>query len=458
MKYTPTEQQQTILDTVATNIEGRVVTIRARSGCTKTSTSRLIVNTLKPKKTLYFAFNKAIVEEGKEVFPPSVECKTLHALAYKYIQPGKVESFTYLCIKEKLSYPHKLEILNVVDEFFRSASVDMYEYFEEYLTSEQAEIAAKYVEKMLDDEMPKPFNLLLKELHIHLYTGEIVIDGYDLVLLDEAADTTAVAVEIFKLIKSPKKVMLGDPLQSIYGFMNLVDGFVLVDNPIELSLTKSFRCSTDIADRTRTFVKKNLLKSFEFEGFDRPSEDNSIMYISATNSQLVRKMKDLMQEGINFKLLRDVKDIFAPTLALATASMGKEVYHKKYKFLEKEYRNYTMSRYKNFFSYIKKEVQDEEIHSAIDTISSFNESNINIFSVLKEVKAMKPNPNVTLCTGFTAKGLEVDRVCILDDLNTKVNKIVMSGGPKDDNDYTVLKLAYVALTRARFFISNCKFA
>jgi len=458
-KFKPTEQQQKVLDVMSGDIEGKVAAVIARAGCTKTSTSKLVVHTLKPKKALYFAFNKAIVEEGKESFSSNVECKTLHALAYKYIRPGSVEDFTYSCIKERLSYPDKLIILNVVDEFFRSGSTDMYDYFEEMMDDREdlARLAGKYVEFMLEDKMPKPFNLLLKQLPLMLDQEMISID-YDLAILDEAGDTTAVAVEIFKLINAPKKMMLGDDLQTIYGFMNLVDGFKLIDDPIHLELTKSFRCCTDIAERTEAYVQENLDKSFVFEGFDREPSDDTTMYISATNSQLVLQMRELLNEGKTFKLLREPKEIFGPLLALITARAGKKVYHKRYRFLEDEYKNYAMSGFKNFFSYLLKEVQDEETHTAIEILNTFANKNINVFELKEQVEAINGSDDIILCTGYTSKGLESDRVVILNDLNRKIAKIMEKGGPEDDNDYTTLKLGYVAMTRARFHLDNCKYA
>ena len=457
MKYTPTKEQAAILSAVQQDLSNSVLSIMARAGCTKTSTSRMIINVLKYKKVLYFAFNKAIVEEGASVFTSNVECKTLHALAYKYIRPGKVEDFTYLCIKEDLGYPVKLAIINAVDAFFRSSSTNMYKYLEDALEDEGlAQIGANYIELMLEEKIPMTFNFLLKYLHLQLVEGIINIE-YDLVILDEAGDTTAVAIEIFKLISSPKKAMLGDDAQTIYGFMNLVNGFNLVNNPIQLELTKSFRCSTSIANRIEKFCKKNLDKNFIFKGHDRKPSDESKMYISATNGALVRRMHKLHQEGIPYKLLRSTKDIFACPLALVTAVSGKDVYHKRYKFLNVEYKNYTMSPYKSFFSYLMKEVDDEEIHTSIEALSSFANQNINIFDVYKEANNRIPGTDTIVCTAFTAKGLESDRVYIEEDLNRKILEIINSGGPQDDNDLTYVKLGYVAASRSRFYLDNCKY-
>ena len=456
MRFTPTEQQQKILDTVSKDIGGKVMSVTARAGCTKTSSARLMVETVKPKRALYFAFNKAIVEEGTQTFTDNVECKTLHALAYRYIKPDKIEDFTYTCIKENIGYRNKLNIINAVDSFFRSSSLDMYEYLGHLLEPEFASLAVKYIEEMVEGKRPKTFNMLLKYFHLLMAQDSITVE-YDMVIMDEAGDTTEVAVEIFKLIKSPKKAILGDDLQTIYGFMNLVDGFKLVDDPIKLQLTKSFRCCTAIAERVEKYVQSNLCDSFEFKGFDREPKLETTAYISITNSQLVLQMQKLLAEGKRFKLLRRVKDIFAPILALATASAGREVYHKKYKFLEKERKNYAMSSYKSFFAYLKAEVDDEEIHIAIDTLASLNKQKVNIFGLLKEVEAMKPDPSITVCTGYTAKGLEFDRVVILNDLNLKVNKIRLKGGAEDDKEREVLKVGYVAATRARFYLDNCNF-
>jgi hypothetical protein len=64
---------------------------------------------------------------------------------------------------------------------------------------------------------------------------------YDLVILDEINDTTAVALEIFRLIPAAKKIGLGETNQAIYQFLNLVNGFEeMADEPV-LYLTHSWR-------------------------------------------------------------------------------------------------------------------------------------------------------------------------------------------------------------------------
>jgi Cdc6-like AAA superfamily ATPase len=103
---------ETIIDTMVSLPLETILLVDSAAGTGKTSTALAVVDALKPKKALYTAFNKAIIVEGSEKFTKNVECKTLHALALSYVRPKmKIEKFTYLCIKENLSYPDKKAVI-----------------------------------------------------------------------------------------------------------------------------------------------------------------------------------------------------------------------------------------------------------------------------------------------------------------------------------------------------------
>ena len=452
-----TLQQKAIIKGVQDS-DGDIVLVKARAGTGKTSTSLAVVDALKPKKALYTAFNRAIVEEGKEKFTSNVECRTLHSLALSYVRPkNKIEDFTYLCIKEKLGYPSKLKIINAVDEFYRSDSTDMDDFLEDLLEEypKLIPLAVKYINQMVNDEIPPTFNFLLKYFHLLMHEEQIQVK-YDLVILDEIQDSTGVALAIFKLIESPRKLGLGDPDQSIYEFMKLVNGFDILTDAKVFELTKSFRCSETIAKAVEKFGQKYLSNSFDFKGIDVPKEDGLTAYITATNAQIVYRLNELHSEGQGYTLTRPIKDIFACPLALSNAAAGREVYHKRYKFLEKEYRQYTTSGMKSFFSYLKANVADEEIHNSIDLLMRFKKTKINIFEVLKDAKATKSDKAITVGTGFSLKGLEFSTVYIEDDLNRAIENILEHGGPTSDKEHTIFKVYYVAVTRSRKYLRNAK--
>ena len=459
-----TEQQQAVLDIVTSKKE-EIVLVDAKAGTGKTATAKTIVSTIKPKRGLYTAFNKAIVTEGVETFDKTnMECKTLHALALFYVQPKLgIEPFTYLCIKESLSYPQKAKIIKAIDEFYRSSSVDAAEFLMEILDGDEglAETAYKYVEAMFEDTMPVTFNYLLKHFHLLLHEGQIPTQ-YDLVILDEIQDSTAVALEIFKLLEAPYKVGLGDQFQSIYGFMNLVNGFEILANVATiLPLSKTFRCSTLIASNVELYCQKHLSDDFTFEGIDNPVHDGKTGYITATNAMIIHRIIELHKEGRGYVLTRPLKEIFACPLALVTAAAGKKVMHKQYKFLDREFVNYKRKPKGTFYEYLNKETKDEEIKSSVGLLMHLNDLNINIFDVLSKAKIAKKDKNTMVGTFYSLKGLGFETVYIEDDINKAVKTAIEAkldpAVEMTDAHLTNIKGGYVAATRARVNLLNAKF-
>ena len=273
VRYTP--EQADVLDHMVEN-DG-IMLVEAGAGTGKSFMSRQIVQELPISSGIYTAFNKAIVEEGINRFLGTpIECKTLHALAYRYVKPKmKIESFSYKCITEKVTYTEKRKIIDVLDTFFVSASTDMYEYFEIYFKSHPRKeymtgLATKYITAMVDGDMSPTFNFLLKSLHLMMVEGTVEIN-VDIVILDEINDVTAVSLEIFKLINAPKKLGLGETNQAIYEFLNLVNGFnLLKDEATTLKFTQSYRCSIDVAERIENKMRKVMDKNFRFKGTEKP--------------------------------------------------------------------------------------------------------------------------------------------------------------------------------------------
>ncbi|NWR01566.1 FBH1 helicase, partial [Paradoxornis webbianus] len=61
---------------------GQTVKIMALAGTGKTSTLVRYAEKFPELRFLYLAFNKAVVERGRRVFPRNVTCRTFHSLAY----------------------------------------------------------------------------------------------------------------------------------------------------------------------------------------------------------------------------------------------------------------------------------------------------------------------------------------------------------------------------------------
>lgn len=467
-----TVEQSNIIDAVMSSTsDNQIIAVNAVAGSGKTSTARAIVNAYKPKNGFYTAFNRAIVADSASKFGNLLEAKTIHALAYKYIRPKKqIEDFTYDTIKENISYEEKADIRDILDDFYRSSEINVEDYVKSCTDNTVIqELVVYYANQMLEEKISPTFNYMLKCLHIMMEHKEIEID-YDIVILDECQDTTAVTLEIFKLINAQKKIMLGDSYQNIYSFMDTVNGFEeLKSDIIPLKLTKSFRCNDQIANIVEEFGTKYLEEGFLFKGNTDIVPNDSIYeiaYISRTNAMLIKRMYDLLYAGRAFSLTRPVNEIFALPIALLNAANGMPVYDKKYKYLEKEYKKFQQERnkYTNFYEYIILTTQDTLIENTVKILTGFAAKRINLYQIKKDVSNMKPNKNIILTTAHAFKGLEMDNVYIEEDLNNSVNSTILLmkematmgnvtsteiRGALTKEDKEDLNTYYVALSRAK---------
>ena len=455
-----TMEQADALDWIEAN-DG-ILLLEAGAGAGKTFLAKEVVELLQPKSGIYTAFNKAIVEEGVERFHnTNIECKTLHALAYRYVQPkGGIAELTYKCITEDISYPDKRRIIEATNAFYVSAHIDMYEFFEVVFDdSEQKEmfieLSAKYVNSMVDGAIKPSFNFLLKYLHLMLHEGTVSID-VDLVIFDEINDATAVTLEIFRLINAPKKVGLGETNQAIYQFLNLVNGFeVLADYATTMRLTQSFRCSTAIAKRIENCMKKNLREDFKFIGTDEPLRNDKTLYCTGTNAAIVEKIASRLCNNQSFKLLRKPVDIFAPLLAVSSAASGKKPYQRKYEYLFDIYKDFkAQSKHKTYTAYLLSVIDDNEIESAVGILSKFRKENINVFDIYKRCKDIKEDESYTIATVYTSKGMEYETVYIAEDLNSQFKDACKKQYPTSGDELTAMRCYYVACSRAGVNLLN----
>src|SRR5690554_2091545 len=80
--FQATGEQAAIIDAA---LRGESFKVSAFAGASKTTTLKGIADHLTFKRILYLAFNKAIADEARQLFPNWVECRTAHSLAYRYI-------------------------------------------------------------------------------------------------------------------------------------------------------------------------------------------------------------------------------------------------------------------------------------------------------------------------------------------------------------------------------------
>lgn len=472
-----TEEQQYVVDTVLSN-DNRIIAVNSIAGSGKTSTGEAVIKAFKPKHGFYTAFNKAIINDSAKKFGSLLECRTIHSLAYNIIKPStNIENLHYLTIKEPISYEDKSLVIDTIDNFYRSASTNIEVYASTHLNNKDLQyLVVQYANMMLEGKIPPTFNFLLKILHLMLLDKKIELE-YDLLILDECQDTTAVTLEIFKLINAKRKIMFGDKFQNIYSFMNTVNAFEELENTNELKLTKSFRCTPNIANSVQIYGTQFLDSNFTYEGNEKLiSNKDNIAYISRTNASLIKRMMKLLDEGKGFVLTRDLNDIFAFAIALQNASEGKPVFDKRYKYLQVEYGKYLdlKSKYRDYFDYVKRVLPEERgLSSTCDILFTLRNKKTNIYELKEKIENIKRDSDIIVTTAHTFKGLEADSVYIEDDLNSDIknahddiinHKLIYEGNIENVRKYLSkdtkekLNLYYVALTRAKTKLYNVKYS
>lgn len=460
-----TDEQTLIVDTVRSSNDNRIIAVNSIAGSGKTSTGDAIIRAIKPKNGFYTAFNKAIVTDSAARFGDLIKCKTVHALAWQYIRPSRIEEFTVNSIKEKVSYEDKTTIINILDGFYRSSFTNIEEYVCMATKDENIQdLVISYAMLMLEGKIPVTFNYLLKCLHLLLLNKELEIN-YDLFILDEAQDTTAVTLEIFKLINSDKKIIFGDKFQNIYTFMDTVNAFEELDNLNVLRLTKSFRCNPIVAATVEHFGRQYLDDDFQFKGNPEIviGPKASLAYLSRTNASVIERMYTLMTLGMRFHSIRNIDELFALPLVIDTLMQYKTITDVRYKFLEREFYKYLSSNcYGNFTEYLQLNVNSPAIISACNTVNKFRKLKVDMRYLKERIKACNTNKQLIVTTAHAYKGLEADTVIIENDLNSSVNSAILAHNEAKENLAVDLprevkedlNTYYVALSRAKSVLKN----
>lgn len=492
-----TEEQQSIIDLVLSpESDSKIVAVNAVAGSGKSSTAKGIIDAFRPNKGFYTAFNKSVVDEAKTKLKEyNIDVRTMHSFAYQYAGYSNIKELSYNSIPNDIDYSIKTTVIEALDTFFRSKYVSLKQfildkYNDEYLYG----ITKLILEKMINKEIPATFNFLLKVVHFKLINEEIN-PIFDLMILDECQDTVEVVLEIFKLLKCKKKVILGDTHQNIYNFMGTVNAFTELDkNDILIkNLTQSFRCNIDIASQVDTFGKTYFNQNFIYKGTELPeyieSDNDVTVHLVRHNMALISILSNVIGRNISFKLMREPKEIFAYALSLLSASLGKEVYFHKYKHLESFYKQFEFEestsgvvstiipkqyRYFNYLLHITD--NDEQLEFGINMLKNFSRNRVNLFELYKDVEENNdPEAKYIISTVHTFKGLEAEKVIIdgsliksvekaqekLNNLELSVKNGELSAFDKEQfiknnaEDYIEpYNLYYVALSRAKYIIEG----
>ena len=445
--------------------------LSAVAGSGKTHTLRAIAEAINPSNGLYLAYNKAIAQESKGKFPNSISCMTTHSLAYQNtVKPFKltIGFFNYRDVKERIPFEEKLLLINTLDAFCVSEYLKVDDYCKANEISESiAKLVGSYMNKMKFGEMPSTHGFYLKYYHLLLASEAIIHDEFGLIMLDESGDINPVTLEIFKLLPSKKKIMVGDQAQAIYSFNGTINGFEAMKGiGTQLNLSKSFRVHKNIAKLIEHFMVEYIDPDAVFTGVEHKDMTiKSEAYITRTNGELISKMIECIREKIPFNLTRPAKSIFDLPLILMNLKHRGFISSPQWKFLQDDVNQYHSSKalqanFSSALGYIASEHSfDSSISTACNLLRKYDFDDVqNAFKYAKKHEK-EHGHNLTIGTAHSMKGLESDHVEISTGLNIAVSKVIekiQDNKKLTTDDRTELLLYYVAVSRAIKSISNAE--
>lgn len=389
-----TIEQQDALNTILDpNVQ--LVKVSARAGSGKTHLLVEIAKSFPKAQGLYLAYNKSIADESKHKFPKNIQCSTTHSLAYRAIVPAmklKVGFIRAADIKYKAKYEIKILAMEMVklyclsdatsiDEFIKSQNADVFD--EDFI-----KLCKSIFSGMQSRETDCTHEFYLKLYHLALH-NKILELSTDLLMLDEAGDINPVTLAIFKLINSPKKILVGDNHQNIYGFNNTINGFeALEDEGVLKELTQSFRVSKPIARGIESFCQDFLCDKVRFIGIDHSNEEiKTKAYLFRTNASLISKMIDLNKQGTKYNLARDPSTIFKLPMLLLSIKPDTVIFDPQYKHLNADI--------KWFFGNQHEILKMDPDATILKTIASNHSDDLEISSACRMIFTYNPFDIIT---------------------------------------------------------------
>jgi superfamily I DNA/RNA helicase len=458
-------EQQLVVDTIQLP-DTSILLVDSIAGSGKTHT--LVAAASRFRSALYIAYNKSAQLDAKPKFGPNTDVSTVHSMCYKPIValglgmpgiksgPRKIDFFNFRSIDLPITYEDKLYVISSMDHYFASRFISIKEYITTYQIPDHiASAMTLYIQKMANKDIPCTFGFVLKYFHILLSRNIISMPSYDIIMLDEIQDSPEVTLEIFKLLQSPKKIGVGDPHQSIYGFNYAVNGFIYLRGTVDktLRLTRSYRCSIAIATKVQTFCQTYFSPDMKFIGTDSDNTINSTLYLARTNGALIARMIELNRHNTPYNLTRKPQDIFGLLLTISSLKPGCKVFQEEFKFLlqDMEYyyaHPYLKADYISLNSYIASiHSADKSIVRACRTIAEYGGKLIfDAYKIAKAHYEAKATHHLTLSTASSAKGLEADKVVLSDDLDLS---FLESETMSEEDIQSELRIRYVAISRAK---------
>lgn len=465
----PTQEQE---EAIAHFLGGGSLKINAFAGTGKTSTLAMLAERT-GRRGQYIAFNRAIVADGREKFPSTVNCSTTHGLAFKAMAAGYGGSSDKLTGKMnanqlaevlglgqwRIDKDHSLAprsqgflILETIRRFtqsgdkepttlhvprhgsLRAASATTLATVDEFAVK-----GAKHVwERMQSRSDPIPLG---HDGYLKLWALSEPVIAADFILLDEAQDTNPVVLDLLQ--KQPAQMIyVGDKHQQIYEWRGAVNAMEEIDTDRSCFLTTSFRFGSAIADAASRILsllgEARALKGNP-RSHSRIGPTDPLTILARTNASTITAVIEALDKGIRPHLVGGITELMAMLRGVQELKVG------------------TPSVVPEFFGFANwQEVvefarsgEGEHLQTFVNLVETRGERQL-MWALNRTAEADRCDQIIS--TAHKAKGREWTTVRLMDDFlksQPRQDATPDATGRIKGHDPAELRLFYVALTRAK---------
>lgn len=471
--WAPTAEQAEIVRLFKT---GDSLKVYAGAGAGKTTTLRLCAEAQPDRQGLFVAFNRSIIEAAKQSMPrQSVDCRTMHSLAYRATDPVFIERMKSrsnrvhpTTIANKLGInqigvrvpnpdgtekPRTLvggflasHVLGAITRFCQTADdVPTRKHFARIDAIDAENVwdnnnaVARSLEKhlavvwadILDPNGWLPFK---PDHYLKSWALTRPVLSYDYIAVDEAQDLSGVMAGIVQtqLDAGIQVIAVGDTWQSINEWMNAINALEKLPISASAQLTKSFRFGPPVAAAANAILAR-LGTDFRIEGNDDvtstvgPATSEVRCTLARTNAVAVELLLTDREEGGDPHLVGDAQGIVRFCEAAKELQAGVQTNHPELA---------CFSSWLEVQDFCDQHEDGKDLKLMVRLIDKFGAD--TIISALQNMPSEAKATHI-YSTAHKVKGREWNTVALAHDF------------PRDSEDVSAadLKLLYVAITRGK---------
>lgn len=469
MAFKPTPEQERIIDAAES---GDIrMKIKAGAGSGKTSTLKMVANAMPKTKFLFIAFGRPIKEEAERTFPKNVTCLTSHGMAYRAIGAWRFQKrlkmprqrgweqakmlgiYGPLSIKKGLAplAPQQTAriVMETVTKFCYSADTEINQWHVPRqpgleADADHAELAKAIVlfanrawADILDENglLRYEHDYYLKQLTL---SGQ-QLDGYDVILLDEAQDSNRCLSDYLDR-QQAKVIPVGDSAQAIFAWRGATDA-IRRFNGEQFMLSKSFRFGPAIAAGANEWLSTMEGEDLRITGYEAiPSVVTHLditeadAVICRTNAGTIRKAIEAFDAGLEPAVVGGTSKVDNLAKAAIDLKSGRPTSHPEL---------YPFTSWGMVQDYVEYDHGGGDLRAFVKLVDSIGaEAILEVTANIKDEKYA----DLKILTGHKAKGLEYDNVLVSDDFKEP------AGNNEDAEPKLSIedaRLAYVVATRAK---------